>query len=184
MLLLLQSVRRIDGWGVRKGRWGDGLGERSGSRRVADSSLPTATSGSDVTVVHSFWDHSSSMLCYFCTNDQQTIISPLNSAFWCTHKIGFFIVWRFVLGIFVKNHLDRPKKLFFVSLILSQPVTVTVTVTKVFILRFLLKDRKCITESCNAQTYVVENKKWRQKFCIVLCATTAYRASSHDSRSW
>ena len=26
-------------------------------------------------------------------------------------------------------------------------VTVTVTVTKVFILRFLLKDRKCITES-------------------------------------
>jgi len=26
-------------------------------------------------------------------------------------------------------------------------LTVTVTVTKVFILRFLLKDRKCITES-------------------------------------
>ena len=36
----------------------------------------------------------------------------------------------------------------------SGSVTVTVTVTKVFILRFLLKDRKCITESF---TYILRS---------------------------
>ena len=49
-----------------------------------------------------------------------------------------------VVTLVQKMYLKQTRSAEFSSFV---TVTVTVTVTKIFILRFLLKDRKCITES-------------------------------------